>query len=218
MHTPTLTLMSTGPTHGRPRSRNRLLARIARYARRYAWCLAIIAGVEEEGFVGDIAHDVTLDCLVKIRTGLWGDGPRSLKAYVRTAVRLRLVDYLRRGYHREERDAEHLRELSENTHAWMEPDVAIEERELSEFHAATLASLPAICRTTYLLVRDGGVSYAEVAVQLGITRSAVTANVVRAQRRFRARLRELGITPRPAAKGTPKTITGKPSQQQRNAS
>lgn len=201
MHT--LTFTPTGPTEARPRIRKRLLARIARYARRYAKCLAIIADIEEEGVVDDIAHDIALQCLIQMRAGQWV-GPTSLGAYVRTAVRKRIVDHLRRGYHREDREAEHLRELTESTHAWMEPELVMEERELSEFHAAVLASLPAMCRTTYLLIREADVSYAEAAARLGVTVSAVTANVVRAQRRFRAVLRERDITPPPPAKGTPK--------------
>lgn len=191
----------TSSTNARPQSYDKSLVRIAAYARRFATCLAIIADIEEEGVVDDIAQDLVLECLMRVRSGEWGDGPRSVKAFVRTAVRKRVVDYLRRGYHREERDAEHLREISEGTHAWMAPDLVMDALDLPKFYVYTLASLPPICRNTYLMIREGNLSYAEVAAQLGVTVSAVRANVVRAQHVFRARLPDCGVIPPPAAKG-----------------
>ena len=49
-------------------------------------------------------------------------------------MRRRSVDWLRRSQRRSERNAEHAREISESTHAWMAPDLASEERELFAFH------------------------------------------------------------------------------------
>jgi DNA-directed RNA polymerase specialized sigma24 family protein len=80
----------------------------------------------------------------------------------------------------------------------MAPDLATEDRDLNEFLVEAVASLPDACRASYVMVREGNASYATVAKRLGVSRSAVTANVVRAQRVLRARLRAHGINaPRP---------------------
>ena len=204
-------------TNGRATSGNILLTRISAYAHSLAMVFGTLVGLDEQGVIDDIAQDVVLECLIKLRTGQWDVEPDYLRVYVRNAVRMRTVDYLRRSLHRDDRQAEHVREMWEGMHAWMEPDVAREERELSEFHARTLASLPEVCRKTYLMIRDGGASYAEVAERLGVTRSAVNANVVRAQSAFRARLLERGITPPRATKGAAKNRVGDRNGDQRSS-
>jgi RNA polymerase sigma factor (sigma-70 family) len=190
------------PTNADMMSDDALLVRISALARRSAVGTVLLVGLDGQDVVDDVAHDVVLDCLIKIRAGQWDVRPRSLRSYVRNAVRQRAVDYLRRCEHRAERDAEHAREMREGTHAWMSPDLISEDRELSAFHAQTLASLPEACRRTYFMIREGRMSYTDAASQLGVSRSAVSANVVRAQRAFRARLLERGIVAPRAAKGS----------------
>ena len=87
----------------------------------------------------DIAQDVVLECLLKVRAGRWRVAREALGAFVRRLVRRRAVDWLRRSQRRSERNAEHAREIRESTHAWMSPDLASEERELAEFHDRALA-------------------------------------------------------------------------------
>ena len=69
-------------------------------------------------------------------------------------VRRRSIDARRRSQLRASRNAELTRELQEATHAWMAPDVAIEEDELVGFHARTLASMSDECRRAYVMVRE----------------------------------------------------------------
>src|SRR2546423_352545 len=128
----------------------------------------------------DLAQDVVLQCLKEMRAGRWVIR-HSLAAYVGYLVRWRRDDFHCRRKRRMARDAEHLRERTESTHVWMSPDLALEERELDEFHEQTLASLPDGCRRAYVMVREDGEPYQVVAERLGVSRAAVCFHVVAAQ-------------------------------------
>jgi RNA polymerase sigma factor (sigma-70 family) len=182
---------------------NTLLTEVSALAHSMALDFSDLIGIDDAygDAAEDIAQEIVLDCLIRIREGRWCARTTVLRSYVRNAVYLKTLDYLRRTIRRTDRNAEHVREWCESTHAWMSPDLASEDRELYEFHQRILADVPEICRRTYLMIREGDVSYDEVAEQLGVTRSAVRANVVRAQKVLRARLLERGIVAPPAAKG-----------------
>jgi len=83
----------------------------------------------------------------------------------------------------------------------MRPDTSGADRELHALYTRTLESLPPACQRTYVMVREQGMTYEQVADALGVSRSAVSANIVRAQRAFRRELLARDIVPPPAAKG-----------------
>ena len=172
-----------------------LLIHISSLARIFA------VGVIPKHSLHDVAQDITLECLIKMRAGRWDVASDAVTSYVFRAVELKGVDLIRRRKRRRAREREHGRELSEGTHAWVRPDTSGDDRELHAFYTRALESLPPACRRTYVMVREQGMSYEDVAHALGISRSAVSANVVRAQRTFRERLLVRGIVPPPAAKG-----------------
>ena len=97
------------PTNAGMLSHDALLVRISTLARRFAVGTALLTGLDDHDVVDDVSYDVVLDCLIKICAGQWNVRPRSLRSYVRNAVRQRAVDYLRRSEHRAERDAENAR-------------------------------------------------------------------------------------------------------------
>ena len=142
----------------------------------------------------DIAQDVALECWVKIRGGQWRVTPAELQTFVRRVVRRRAVDLLRRSQARDQRHAEYAREASESHHAWMSPELAYEDRELTEFHEQALGRLPELCRRTYLMVREEEETYRRAAQRLGVQRTTVSAHVVNAQQRFRRELAARGIS------------------------
>jgi DNA-directed RNA polymerase specialized sigma24 family protein len=74
----------------------------------------------------------------------------------------------------------------------MSPDLAFEERELSELYERTLNEMRYACRRTYLMVREDGESYKGAASRLGVSRSTVCARIVEAQGRLRRELAEQG--------------------------
>jgi RNA polymerase sigma-70 factor (ECF subfamily) len=172
-----------------------LLIHISRQARIFA------VGVIPKHSIEDVAQDIALDCLIKMRAGEWDVVSNAVDSYVFRAVELKAFDLIRRRQRRRAREREHGRELSEGTHAWVRPDTAGDDRELHALYTHTLESLPPACRRTYVMVREQGMSYEDVAQALGVSRSAVSANVVRAQRAFRRELIARDIVPPPAAKG-----------------
>jgi RNA polymerase sigma factor (sigma-70 family) len=172
-----------------------LLIYISKQARIFA------VGVIPKHSLKDVAQDIALESLIRMRAGEWDVAPDAIDSYVFWAVRLKSFDLIRRRQRRKAREQEHARELNEGTHAWVRPDTAGEDRELHDFYTRTLDSLTPACRRTYVMVRERGMRYQDVARELGISRSAVSANIVRAQHVFRQALLERGMIPPPAAKG-----------------
>ena len=140
----------------------------------------------------DIAQDVVLDCLIRIRTGRW-HLRRSLAAFVSAAVWRNHADLLRRSGHRGARDAQHLRDREEASSAWMDPELALDARVLDELSARAVSSLPRACRQVYAMVREERATYEAVADRLGISRATVCSHVATARRRLRRQLYAAGV-------------------------
>jgi RNA polymerase sigma factor (sigma-70 family) len=167
-----------------------LFLEITSLARR---CAATIIGAEA---ARDVAQDVVLACLIRFRSDGATIDLGKLGPIVRGMARRRAFDELRRADRRVRPDEDFMRELTDSTHTWMDPEAAVNEEELAAFHARTLASLPENVRRTYTMVREDGHSYREAAAQLGTSRATVNAHVVRAQRVFRKKLPSMGSPPR----------------------
>ena len=165
----------------------RLVVEIASLARRFA------IDIVKKDATEDIAQDVVLQCLMKIRAGRWRIDPADLADFVRRVVRRRAVDLWRRSQARKQRDAEYALETQDSP-TWMSPELAYEERELAELHERALERLPELCRRAYLMVRDEGETYESAAARLGIQPHAVSKHMVRAQERLRRALARRGIT------------------------
>jgi RNA polymerase sigma factor (sigma-70 family) len=172
-----------------------LLIHIARLARVFG------AGVIPKHSREDIAQDIALECLIRMRAGQWNVPRDAVDSYVFRAVELKAFDLIRRRQRRKAREEVHACEIAEGVHAWMRPDISGADRELHALYTRTLESLPPACQRTYVMVREQGMSYEDAAHALGISRSAVSANIVRAQRAFRRELVARDIVPPPAAKG-----------------
>lgn len=141
----------------------------------------------------DLAQDIVLECLEKIRRGTWNAHPESLAAVVRWLINRRAISRLRSRRRREQREEEYLEQIVKSERAWMCPEVAIRERELTTLHQMALSRLTPACREAYLLVREGGSSYERVAAQLGIKRSTLNSHIATAQRRITAVLKSAGV-------------------------
>ena len=165
---------------------DRLIVEIASLARRFAMKIV------DEDPAEDIAQDVALQCLMKIRAGQWRVEAAHLQDFVRRVVRRKAVDLLRRSQAREQRHAEYALEAPASQ-TWMSPELAYEERELAEFHEQALGRLPESCRRTYLMVRDEEETYRSAASRLGVQPTTVSAHIVAAQQRFRRELAARGI-------------------------
>lgn len=141
----------------------------------------------------DIAQDIVLELLVRIREQPASIDPVRLPGLVCEMARGRARDQLRRERRRERPNGDFMKELTDSTHSWMHPDAAVEEAELSALRESSLAKLPERCRAAYLLVREEELSYAEAGTRLGMSTRSVHAQVARAQRLFREELRQQGV-------------------------
>jgi RNA polymerase sigma factor (sigma-70 family) len=154
--------------------------------------------------VGDIAHDVLLDCLVRMRAGSWHVPPDDVGRFVRRMVQSRGRDLVRRRDRRDERERDYAHEVGQSARGWMAPGQMIDERELAEVHEQALAELPDRCRRVYVMVRDTQDTYAVIAKRLGISASAVSRHVVKAQRRLRNKFLASGFAAPPPRRGPPR--------------
>jgi DNA-directed RNA polymerase specialized sigma24 family protein len=76
----------------------------------------------------------------------------------------------------------------------MSPELACEERELTEFHEQALGRLPALCRRTDLMVREDEETDQRAALRFGVPLATIGAHVVSAQQRLRRELSARGIS------------------------
>jgi len=141
----------------------------------------------------DIAQDIVLELLVRIRGGSESVDFARLPGLVVEMARCRAKDQLRRERRRERPNGDFMKELTDSTHSWMHPDAAVDEADLAAFRERSLAKLPERCRAAYLLVREEKLSYAEVGTRLGMTTRSVHAQVAHAQRLFREELPQQGV-------------------------
>jgi RNA polymerase sigma factor (sigma-70 family) len=134
----------------------------------------------------DVAQDVVLECLTKLRAGELRVDPSSLTALVRQMVDRQAIDRLRQQDRSTEREAEFERERVSLQRDWMNPEATREDRELEEFRERAMAMLPPMARRVYQLVRDRGMTHEAAAQELGITRPTVEWHMWVAHRRIRA--------------------------------
>jgi RNA polymerase sigma factor (sigma-70 family) len=146
----------------------------------------------------DIAQDIVLELLVRIRTGVSPIDLDRLPGLVRNMARRRAYDQLRSADRHAQPDEDYMRELTESTHAWMDPDAAMDADEVAAIRDRTLTTIPDNWRRAYTMVREEGCSYGEAATRLGISRRAVHAHLVKAQRCFRRELARQGVSTVPA--------------------
>ena len=97
-----------------------------------------------------------------------------------------------------------------NVASWMSPEVQFEEAELDRFYRSVLDSLEPRARLAFLMVRELGLSYDEVATQLGIATALVHEHVSGVERRFREELKQVDVEA-PVAPKAAVSVEGRPA-------
>lgn len=149
------------------------------------------------GFAYSHVHsrDAAQDLVQELFCWMWDhrhtlEVPRSVRAYMFSATRNRSINWLR-GRNREL--AFHTRLMRDEVVRDSSARDAVGEHfgalELSEALARGVAELPPRCREVFTLTRDRGLSYAEVAQVLGISRNTVEIHMTRALSILREKLR-----------------------------
>ena len=123
----------------------------------------------------DVVQEVVIRCWELMEGGRWTIADdESLIRLVRSMTWRRVVDHKRSTRRRAVREAEHVRELEESTHAWVSPELTLEKRELEALHAGIMAEIPQTCLKAYAMVRGDDAQYKAVAARLGVSREAVS--------------------------------------------
>lgn len=134
------------------------------------------AGVAEE-----LAQDVFLE-LWRRRESLPPES--SVGAYVLQSVRNRALNHLRH-LQVQQRSVVHIEALTEPAER---SDARLQTGELQVAVRDAIAALPPRTREVFVLSRERGLRYGEIAAMLGVSVKAVEANMSRALRLLRARL------------------------------
>ena len=148
-------------------------------------CLFVARHVRSSAVAEDIVQEIFL--------GMWQrretlDVRQRLQAYLFSAARNRALNHIKheRVVHR-----------WEETQLWQEPaqspavDDDVLVSELAAALDAAIARLPERCRAVFVLSRRRGMSYAEIAAELGIAVKTVDAQMGRAMRLIREQVGHL---------------------------
>jgi RNA polymerase sigma-70 factor (ECF subfamily) len=124
-------------------------------------------------------EDLVQEVFLRIVNRSSGGGVENLRGYVFQTAASVLSDHFRR---RASHCADDHVEFEPDRHAGTEVDAEriLESREALGFVAAALHALPQRTRTIFVLRRLDGLSYKDIARQLGISVSAVEKQMVRA--------------------------------------
>jgi len=146
----------------------------------------------------DVAQDVVLECLIKLRSGEWKPGMRRIRPMVIGMVRKRAADVFRSGRRRQHREADYAKALPDVTLADVEnprAELELEARryEFEGAHERALDTLPDAIRRVYVTVAENQSTHQAAADRLGVSRTTVTLLFGEAQRRVRQVLTSAGF-------------------------
>ena len=137
--------------------------------------------VRDTGVAEELAQEVLLE-LWRRRESLPPD--TTVGAYIMQSVRNRALNHLRH-LQVQRRSVVHVEAMTEPAE---EADVALQATELEEAIAAAVDALPPRAREVFLMSRERGLRYTEIAETLGISVKTVEASMTRALRALRERL------------------------------
>src|SRR5699024_12064426 len=110
----------------------------------------------------------------------------SLEAYLYTAIKYKALNYIRSNNIRKK----HINKIKASSVYPTEttPAKILYLKELNQQVRYIIASLPKKCRQVYLLSRNEGFSYRDIAKELGISVSTVEKHIIKALRIIRSGL------------------------------
>ena len=134
-------------------------------------CRYLIIFLKDENVAKNIVQDLFLH-LWENRLSI--DFKKSMESYLYQACRFNALIYLR-NENRHEKSFENIRHSS--TEESSDVSAEMEIKELDRIISESIALLPDRCRQIFILSRTRGLSYHEIAEQLGISVSAVDNQV-----------------------------------------
>jgi len=136
----------------------------------------------------ELAEELVQGLFVRLWELRTGGGSHSLSvAYLYTAARNRAIGHLRReGVAR--RFADEVMAVHEMAPPGETIVEAIEAQDLATAAERAVAALPGRCRLIFLMSRQEGLGYAEIATALGISKNTVETQIARALKKLRIQL------------------------------
>jgi len=134
----------------------------------------------------DAAKDIVQDVFIWIWENRKALNIDNVKAYLKSAVRFKVANYIRSGNIREG----FFNELANVVPKELSPsgEEAAHFKELQRVIQEAIAQLPEKCREVYLLSRDEGLNNRQIAERLGISIKTVEAQMTIALKRLRSRI------------------------------
>ncbi|MFO8128462.1 MAG: RNA polymerase sigma-70 factor [Bacteroidales bacterium] len=137
-------------------------------------------------------HDTAREIVQEAFLALWEkrrdiDLSQAFRTYLSTAVRNRSLNYLRDN-HKFNRGILSLEGLYPPEKAM--PTDAVLGEELKERIRAAIAELPEKCREAFLLNRNEGLKYKEIAREMGVSVKTVESHLTKALKHLRDRLKD----------------------------
>jgi RNA polymerase sigma factor (sigma-70 family) len=132
----------------------------------------------------DVAQDVVLWCLERLRAGTFDLNGRIFDSHIRCLVRRRASVRKRQRGRRAARDMERVRDTDGVEKEWVEPGGEMDAAALDTAYAAALEKLTPACRRAYELVRGENLSYAAAGERLGLSPLTVKLQMKQALKAF----------------------------------
>lgn len=132
----------------------------------------------------DISEELVQDVFANIWEKRTNWKPDNISAWLYRAARNRALDFLKH-----EKVVEKYRSDIEGMYEEVEtPDISLDNLSIEEAARKAIEELPERCRTTFVLHRQGGLTYAEIAETMGVSVKTVESQMSRALTFLRSRL------------------------------
>lgn len=136
-----------------------------------------------------VAEELVQECFYRVwrQAGVAGpDDERITRAYLYRAVRNQALNHLK---HRRVEEAWETADRQREPDVAPSPDQTLDTAELGRAIREAVEQLPERCRAVFVLRRDQGMSYDEIATTLGLSEKTVENHMGRALRSLRERLK-----------------------------
>jgi RNA polymerase sigma factor (sigma-70 family) len=148
----------------------------------------------DASLAADLAQDVVLYCLERLRAGRWSSLRRPLVLPLVIAIlERRAIDLARRRHRQARRTVVYLDAVARTQPVWMSPELVLEAKELEELHRSAIRDMPPAYLEAYQMVHEERRTHEEVARYLGLSPLTVSTYVKRARRRLRDALLLYGV-------------------------
>lgn len=137
--------------------------------------------LQDDEWAKEVVLDVLADIWVKRKTMIV---PDDFRHYSFVAVKHAALNVLTREERLRERQAE-MADESKTAIIDYSPEELAEQSELFEAYESLLSDLPERCRMVFCRVKEDGMSYAEVASEMGISVKTVDAQLQKALKHLR---------------------------------